>query len=63
MRGPEINGEPHDVVLFLVCGRNEHGQPRECRLILDNETVELKGGEEFITAFVPSKALERNAVQ
>ena len=58
MKGPTINGEPHSVVVFLVCGRRETGQPRECRLLLDDEKIEVKDGMEFITAFVPTKVLE-----
>jgi hypothetical protein len=58
VKGPVINGEPHSVVVFLVCGRRATGEPRECKLVLDDEKIELKGGEEFITAFIPTKVLE-----
>lgn len=53
-----IKGETYRVTVFLVTSRKPDGTPNECRRIADDEKVHLKGGEEFITAFVHANVLD-----
>lgn len=39
--------------VFQVLTQREDGLPLTCRLIQDDEVVNLVGGEYFITAYVP----------
>jgi len=54
-----VGAERYELVVLKVEGRNELGQPRECRIVLDDDVVQIAGGEEFITAFVPARVLRR----
>ena len=40
-------------VLFLVEDKHPSGTPRRCRLILDDEQVEITENSEFCTALIP----------
>jgi hypothetical protein len=46
-----IDGVDYPVRLLLITGRDEFGRPRECRMIHNDETVEMKDGLAFITVF------------
>jgi len=55
----QVAGEPFKPVVLLVLGRDVLGRPSECRFVHDEQTVTLKGGEEFIVAFAPEKVVAR----
>ncbi len=44
----------HQLTVFRVLDRHLNGTPKTCVLLGNDETVNIKGGEEFITAYVPS---------
>lgn len=46
-------------VLLLIKDRDEHGRPRECVMGHDDTTFNIQGGEEFITAWVPEKLVNK----
>lgn len=58
MRTKQIKGEMHSQILLLVTARDGLGRPIRAKLGYDDTTFELKGGEEFITAWVPSHTIE-----
>lgn len=47
-----IAGEWHRVAVFQVLTRDPNGRPLTLRLLRDDETVRIKGGEEFILPYV-----------
>ncbi len=47
-----VGGEIHEVVLLRIFDRDAHGRPKQCMILYDEESVELKGGEEFLTVFM-----------
>jgi hypothetical protein len=56
-----IRGEDHDLVVFQVLSRDAHGRPRQVVALYDEESTDIKGGEEFVTAFVKSKVVEKRS--
>lgn len=44
--------------VFRILDRHPDGTPKTCRLIGDTETVDIEGGEEFMTAYVPAIMFE-----
>jgi hypothetical protein len=57
--GVTINGVEHRRVVLLVHSRDRHDRPKLLTIIHADETVELAGGEEFITAYVRATATAR----
>lgn len=58
----KAKGRPDEklvLVVLLVKGRDEHGRPRECAMGHEDTTFKLQGGEEFITAWVPEKLVNK----
>lgn len=51
--------EWYQLVVLLIHSKDARGRPKLATFIHDEETVDLAGGEEFITAFVPKKMLEK----
>lgn len=49
----------HRVVVLLVTDHDEHGRPKKCTMGYDETVFNLKGGEEFITAWVPEQVCEK----
>lgn len=45
-------------VLFLIKTRNIRGIPSECMMVEDEQTIHLKGGEEFMTALIQEHMTE-----
>lgn len=49
------------LVLLLVKSSDEQGRPKQCEIGYDENVYTLKGGEEFITAWVPEKCVNKRS--
>lgn len=49
----------HQLVLLKVTGRDEHGRPKQALVLYDENVEHLKGGEEYITAWVPAQTVAK----
>jgi hypothetical protein len=52
-----LNGKKHQRVVFLIHTKNPDGSPALLKMMRDRDVIDLAGGEEFMTAFVPSVML------
>lgn len=52
-RKVKIDADVYELVLLQVLARDELGRPTQTRMIHDDDVVDLQGGEQFITAYVP----------
>lgn len=57
MKRKTIQGEDHALVLLKVEEKDAFGRPTKCTIGYDDAVFDIKGGEEFITAWVPSKLI------
>lgn len=55
-----IRGEDHSLIILKVTSSDEHGRPKTADIGYDETTFNLKGGEEFITAWVPTKVIQKS---
>lgn len=53
------NGVVYKLSLFLIDTRDHKGIPRLCTHIPENHQIELHGGEEFLTAYLPESAVNK----
>ncbi len=51
-------GPKYKLCLFKIESNNVRGVPEVCRLVEDEQTVTLEGGERFMTAYLPVEMLE-----
>lgn len=51
--------EWYQLVVLLIHTKNQHGRPKLATFLHDEEKIELAGGEEFVTAYVPKAVLEK----
>lgn len=49
-----VGGEIYQVVIMQIHTRDKQGRPKEVSIVYPEESVTLGGGEEFLTAFIPS---------
>lgn len=63
MKTKTIKGELYKLVVLHVLERDASGVPFKVRIMTDDDKIHLKGGEEFITAFVHAKSLEPRGTQ
>ena len=49
----EVQGKPYVVRLGIIHTKLEDGSPGLVKFIRDTDSIELNGGEEFLTAFIP----------
>lgn len=56
-----INGEPYKTAVLYVTGRDNLGRPRECRFLYDEESMAIKGGEEFLVVYAHGPAISRRS--
>lgn len=54
------NGERYKLVVGLIHSKDEKGRPKLITLIHDEQTINLAGGEEFVTLYLPAKMLRKN---
>lgn len=59
MKTRTIRGVEHRLVLLKILGRDEHGRPKEAKVLYDENVENVEGGEEYVTALVPSKCVEK----
>lgn len=52
--GPTKHRTKFKHTAFKVISKNNDGTPRLLQLIQDHESVDIKGGEEFITGYIPA---------
>lgn len=50
----------YELSIALVHTKHPDGSPALCKLIRDNDTIDLAGGEEFFTFFLPVDVLHPN---
>jgi hypothetical protein len=56
-----IRGEEYWATVLKVVGRYPDGRPRECIMIHDEQTTDVKDGTEFIVGWLPSKTVRKSA--
>lgn len=54
-----INGVKHTLVLIKIQSRYENGVPEDLTHLPDDMAVELVGGEQFLTAYIPTEMVKR----
>lgn len=52
-----VRGEEYLPLVLLVTARDPLGRPHECRVVHEEQSVHLEGGEEFLIVFVNAKVL------
>ncbi len=57
-KGISVAGEEYRVAVLLINTKDSKGRPKLCTFIHEEQSIELAGGEEFLTAFVPRKMLQ-----
>lgn len=58
---PEVikaGSEWYKLVVLLIHTKDRDGRPKLATFVHDDEKIDLAGGEEFITAYVPKNMLE-----
>jgi hypothetical protein len=61
MKGPTINGKPHDLIVLRVLEWDASGRPSKCEIGYDDTTFRLDDAtkpNEFITAFAQTDSLK-----
>ena len=48
-----IGGKSYQLVIGKVESKDTLGRPKSVTIIYDEESVDLKGGEEFVTLWMP----------
>lgn len=61
VRRRTIAGEDHALIVLQITGRDEHGRPSSAIVGYDDTTFKLSNGDEFVTAWVPAKTLEKRS--
>ena len=56
-----IRGEEYRPTVLKVVGRYPDGRPKECIMIHDEQSADVKDGTEFIVGFLPSKTVRKSA--
>lgn len=56
--GPARRRQCYKLVVFIVKERDRDGIPRKLEMLLDNESVNIKEGMDFMTAYVPKQMTE-----
>ena len=54
MKPFNVRGEKYAIVVLHVLKKDEFDRPLECRILYDEETIQIKGGEEFVTVAMPA---------
>lgn len=54
----KVNETWFKLCVFLIHSKNEDGSPGLCKLIPDDKTIDLAGGGEFMTAYIPRHMLD-----
>lgn len=54
-----VGGKRHKLAVFLVQSKLPDGTPKICSLLEEKRAIDLAGGEEFFTAYVPSVMFEK----
>ena len=54
-----IHRQWHSTVVLQVIEKKADGSPHTLKLLEDDDVVDLEGGEEFITAFIPEGVLRK----
>ena len=55
-----IRGQEYKPTVLKVTGRYPDGRPKDCIMIHDDQSTEVKDGTEFIVAFVPLKTVAKS---
>lgn len=54
-----VNGEPYRLMVFIIHTKDarDHRTPALCKMLKDGDAIDLAGGEEFMTAYVPENMI------
>ncbi len=55
-----IRGVEHSCIILKVTSSDEHGRPKTADIGYDDTTFNLQGGEEFITAWVLTRVIQKS---
>lgn len=55
----KVEGTWFKLCVMMIHTKNPDGSPALCTLIPDDRTVDLAGGEEFMTVYVPKVMFEK----
>lgn len=61
MKGPSINGKPHQLVVLRITARDDMGRPSECLIGYDDTTFRVDDpsvSNDFLTAFVQADSVK-----
>jgi hypothetical protein len=53
-----IAGREHQLILLKITNRDEKNRPSEAIIGHDDTTFNIQGGEEFVTAWVPTETMK-----
>lgn len=56
-----IRGEEHSLIVLKITGRDRLGRPSTATIGYDDTIFNLSEGDEFVTAFVPTKCVKGTA--
>lgn len=54
------NKQPFKLTVFIIHERDAEGIPRKLEMLLDNESVEIQEGSDFMTGYVPEHMTKPN---
>jgi hypothetical protein len=52
-----VGTERYEATVLLVTGHDNLGRPSECRLVHEEQIVNIKGGEEFLIVYASPAAI------
>jgi hypothetical protein len=59
-RTKTVRGEVYVAAVFQILSKDDLGRPKDTKMIHEEETVHLEGGEEFMVGFVLKTFTEPN---
>lgn len=57
--GISVAGEEFEATVFLIHTKDEHGRPKLCTVLHEEQSIDIAGGEEFLVAYVTRKMLRK----
>jgi hypothetical protein len=60
MKTRTIRNEEYRATVLKVVGRYPDGRPKECIMIHDDQSTEIKEGTEFIVGYLPTKTVRKS---
>jgi len=54
----DVAGERHVATVLHVIERDEQGRPTTCRILRDDESIKIEGGEQFLVVYALASSLD-----